>query len=65
MSAFDDLKAEIAAEKAQVMAGVNLLLANVASLEALLADGGHVTAEQIAELRGDIQNIFTPPPPTP
>jgi hypothetical protein len=55
MAAHDELKAEAAAEKAQVDARLAELLDRITALE-----GQVLTAEQIEDIKNDIRNIYVP-----
>lgn len=60
MSAFEELKADIAQEKAEVKAKLDALQQKIDALTAAAQNGDQITAEQLAELRSDVQGIFTP-----
>ena len=53
MAAFEDLKTAIAEEKAQATTKLQELADKIAALE-----GQTITADQVAELKGDISGII-------
>jgi cob(I)alamin adenosyltransferase len=57
MGAFEVLKADLAEAFKDVGEAIGALAARIADLEAQLATGEAITAEQVAELRADINAI--------
>jgi len=57
-----DVDQVIADEKAQVAEGFAALNAKIAELEAKLAAGEVVTAEDMASIKASVADIFTPEP---
>ncbi len=63
MASLDDVKAAIAAEKAQVLEGITALNVKIQELKDLIAAGTGVTEADLDALIASVNDIFTPTPP--
>ena len=65
MGSLEGLKDAIEAERVQVRAGIEKLLADIQELKDRLDDGTVLTAEDFNGLIEDVNNIFHPDEPEP
>ena len=60
MATLQEVKQAIADEKAQVLEGITALNAKIQELQDQINQGTNVTAQDLEDIKNDVNNIFTP-----